>query len=138
MLYKGCDDKRDTRREDRAMADYDAQEKRLVGQIDRAQARLRDMRARRSDNERKARNHALIVLGSIVLDQFDGKDWKTVSFPDVERVLARNRKAIGSLRVEELPLAEAKGRLRKFEHERRLREHEGPAEQKDGGLDEKA
>lgn len=120
------------------MTDYERRERELEKRMEQLRQRQRDVRARASQDARRARNHALIVMGSMLLEQFEGGDWKEVSFPELEKTLERNGRLIGSKTAEALPLAEAKRRLREFERERRQKKGGQPVDVKDGGSNEAA
>jgi len=88
--------------------------------IERLREKKREMLARHSQEERKAGNHARMVLGGMVLDAFP-EGWRSVDFDSLERTLAGNVVILRRSEIKPLSLGEAKARLREWEYERRRR-----------------
>lgn len=65
------------------IAEYDAQ-------IERIKARRHAAVMRQSKAERKARNHALIVAGGLLMACFDG-GWRSVDWPSLAALIDGNR-----------------------------------------------
>lgn len=61
----------------------------LEARRDRIEAQIKDIKAREAAKERKARNHAMMVLGGL-LEQHMGGDWRAVDFEALDSALHRN------------------------------------------------
>lgn len=87
----------------------------LDAQIKVLQERKRQLLAKERQEERKARNHALIVMGAMV-EAACGGDWKAIDMHDLNDYLQRYRKAMRkACKCPAEPLTEAKVRVREFE-----------------------
>lgn len=100
-----------TRTYEQQIADYDAQ-------IARIKARRQAAIARNGQTERKARNHALIVAGGLVMSCFED-GWQTVDWNALASVIEGNRAVLASKTAAKLPTAEAIKRLRAWEQSQR-------------------
>lgn len=65
--------------------------------------------------ERKARNHALMVAGGLVMQHAPGGDWKRVDWDRLAEWISRYGYKITECEIEELPTKEASNRLREWE-----------------------
>ena len=97
---------------------YEEQMAELDERLGQLKARRQALAARHGKDERKARDHALIVAGGMLVACFDG-GWKTVDFKRLSGMIERNRTAFAKLSAPELATAEAKARLRAWETELR-------------------
>lgn len=93
------------------LAEYDAQ-------LSRIKARRHALVARNSKAERKARTHALIVAGGLVMSCFDG-GWQSVDWGGLATVIDSNREIFASMTASRLPTSEASKRLHLWENSRR-------------------
>jgi len=93
------------------IAEYDAQ-------LERIRARRQAAVARYGKAERKARTHALCVLGGMLEGCFEG-GWKSIDFPAVAALIDGNRTMFAQRTAEALPTVEASRRLRGWEQEMR-------------------
>ena len=78
------------------------------------EARIKKEKARIGEQERKADNHAKIVIGGMVLACFEG-DWKSVDFSRLQEYLNKYGYAIAKNTCGELPTPEASKRLKNWE-----------------------
>lgn len=92
------------------MADLEKMEK----QLEQLQNRIRAEKQKRSEKERKARNHAMMVLGGMVAKRLDN-DWKSLDFEKLDAWLEKYAYKIQECTCDELSLTEAKERLRNWE-----------------------
>lgn len=108
------------------MAEYDERLRRL-------KAERQALAARHATDERKARNHALIVAGGILMSCFaDG--WQSVDWPRLSRVVSENSDVFGRMVTDVLPTPEATRRLREFEAKaREAKKGRGEADGEDQG-----
>ena len=95
------------------IADYDAQ-------IARIKARRQAAIARHSQTERKARTHALIVAGGLLMQCFDG-GWQTVDWDALSSVIDGNKEIFASKTTRKLTTPEASKRLRQWEKSSRAK-----------------
>lgn len=65
--------------------------------------------------ERKARNHALVVAGGLLMQYAPGGDWKRVDWNRLAEWINRYGYKITECEAEELPTADAAKRLRAWE-----------------------
>lgn len=65
--------------------------------------------------ERKARNHALMVAGGLLMQHAPGGDWKRVDWDRLAAWITRYGYKITECEAEELPTADAAKRLRAWE-----------------------
>ena len=93
------------------IADYDAQ-------IARIKSRRQAAIARNSQTERKARTHALIVAGGLVISCFED-GWQTVDWQALASVIDGNKSIFASKTTAKLPTADAAKRLREWERSHR-------------------
>lgn len=69
--------------------------------------------------ERKARNHALMVTGGLVMQHAPGGDWKRVDWDRLAEWIGRYGYKVAECEAEELPTADAAKRLRAWERKGR-------------------
>lgn len=81
---------------------------------DQINERIKIEKRKRAQEERKAENHAKLVIGGMVLSHFDG-DWKTVDFEKLATYFEKYAWAIAKNDCEPLDLTDAKKRLRNWE-----------------------
>ena len=93
------------------LAEYDAQ-------IARIRARRQAAAARYGKEERKARTHALCVMGGMVERCFEG-GWKAIDWQGLSSLIDNNRELFAQRTAEPLPTQEASRRLREWEREAR-------------------
>ena len=89
------------------LAEYDAQ-------IARIRARRQAAAARYGKEERKARTHALCVLGGMLERCFEG-GWKAIDWQGLSSLIDNNRELFAQRTAEPLPTQEASRRLREWE-----------------------
>lgn len=78
------------------------------------------IRAKAQANERKARNHAAIVAGTMIFEHMPEKDWKQCDFEALAQYLRHWHKQIKEVcSAPALPLKEANERLKNWEREAR-------------------
>lgn len=94
----------------------------LDGQIAKLKARRQAAVAHRSQDERKARNHACFVLGGLLMKCFD--DWRAIDFEGVASVVEGNKSVFAQHSTTTLPTSEARKRLRKWEQKQREKKTE--------------
>ncbi len=68
--------------------------------------------------ERKARNHALMVAGGLLMQHAPGGDWKRVDWDRLAEWIGRYGYKIAEREAEELPTADAAKRLRAWERKK--------------------
>lgn len=68
--------------------------------------------------ERKARNHALMVAGGLLMQHAPGGDWKRVDWERLAEWIGRYGYKIAECEAEELPTADAAKRLRAWERKK--------------------
>ena len=68
--------------------------------------------------ERKARNHALMVAGGLLMQHAPGGDWKRVDWDRLAEWIGRYGYKISECEAEELPMADAAKRLRSWERKK--------------------
>lgn len=93
----------------------------MTGKRCRADARTAPRAARRlaygaPSAEGKARNHALMVAGGLVVSHAPGGDWKRIDWDALAAWLDRYGYKIKECEAEELPTNDATKRLRAWEH----------------------
>lgn len=69
--------------------------------------------------ERKARNHALMVAGGLVMQHAPGGDWKRLDWDRLAQWIDRYGYKVAECEAEELPTADAAKRLRAWERKGR-------------------
>lgn len=94
---------------------------------------IRNKKRALAAQERKARNHALIVAGGLVMQYAPGGDWKRVDWDRLAAWLNRYGYKVAECEAEALPTDEAYKRLREWEHPKTKNDD---AAQADGGTDE--
>ncbi len=95
-------------------------------------ARIRDMQNALRREERKARNHALMVAGGLVMSHAPNGDWRQLDWDALAAWLDLYGHKISECKADELPTAEAAARLRDWERRKR----DGGARGKDAGVDD--
>ncbi|WP_350454428.1 hypothetical protein [Slackia heliotrinireducens] len=98
------------------LAEYDAQ-------LSRIKARKHALVARSSKAERKARTHALIVMGGLVKSCFED-EWQAVDWDGLASIIEGNKSALASKTTKILPTQEAVRRLRNWERQQRNRSND--------------
>ncbi|HAM14518.1 MAG TPA: hypothetical protein DCP91_01360 [Eggerthellaceae bacterium] len=93
------------------IAEYDAQ-------IARIRARRQAAIARYGKEERKARTHALCVLGGMVERCFEN-GWKSIDWQGLDSLIENNRELFAQRTAEPLPAPDAARRLREWERSTR-------------------
>ena len=68
--------------------------------------------------ERKARNHARMVAGGLLMQHAPGGDWKRVDWDRLAEWIGRYGYKIAEREAEELPTADAAKRLRAWERKK--------------------
>lgn len=96
----------------------EARQKQLQMQIQRKKREL-------AKQERKARNHALMVAGGLVMQHAPDGDWKRVDWDKLAAWLNRYGYKVAECEAEGLPTDEAYKRLREWEHPRPKVEESG-------------
>lgn len=81
----------------------------------RLEAQIARLKRMRSAEERKARNHALAVIGGLVVRHAPGGDWKSVDWDALAGFVARHADDIAACSAERLETDAAKKRLREWE-----------------------
>ena len=107
----------------------EARQKQLQMQIQRKKREL-------AKQERKARNHALMVAGGLVMQHAPDGDWKRVDWDKLAAWLNRYGYKVAECEAEGLPTDEAYKRLREWEHPRPKVEESGTdvsTDQEEGG-----
>lgn len=87
-------------------------------QIARIRARRHAAVARYGKEERRARTHALCVMGGMIEKCFE-HGWKSVDWQGLDLLIESNRALFAQQAAEALPTADASKRLRQWEHESR-------------------
>lgn len=77
---------------------------------------IRNKKRALAARERKARNHALMVAGGLVMQYAPGGDWKRVDWDRLAAWLNRYGYKVAECEAEALPTDEAYKRLREWEH----------------------
>ena len=72
----------------------------------------------RAAEERKPRNHALMVAGGLLMQHAPGGDWKRVDWDRLAEWIGRYGYKIAEREAEELPTADAAKRLRAWERKK--------------------
>ena len=83
------------------------------------QNQIRDKKRALAADERKARNHALMVIGGLVERRLPNSDWKCADWGALESVLSYNADVFAQCGADALPTKEAAARLRAWERSRR-------------------
>lgn len=78
-------------------------------------AQIKAKRRQLSKEERKARNHALMVAGGLLVQHAPGGDWKRVDWDKLAAWVSRCGYKIAECEAPELPTKEAARRLRDWE-----------------------
>lgn len=79
------------------------------------QMQIQKKRRALAAEERKARNHALMVAGGLLMQYAPGGDWKRVDWSRLAQWINRYGYKITECEAEELPTKEAACRLRAWE-----------------------
>ena len=83
------------------------------------EAQISDKKRALAREERKARNHALMVAGGLVLSHAPGGDWKRVDWDALAAWLDRYGYKVAECEAEELATKDAAARLREWERKGR-------------------
>lgn len=83
------------------------------------QNQIRDKKRALAADERKARNHALMVIGGLVERQVPLGDWKSIDWDALAQVISFNGDVFSQCGADSLPTKEAAARLRDWERSRR-------------------
>ncbi len=78
-------------------------------------AQIRDKKRAVAKEERKARNHALMGAGGLVMAQAPGGDWKRVDWDALATWIKRYGYKVAECETEGLPTKDAAKRLRDWE-----------------------
>jgi hypothetical protein len=89
------------------------------------EAQISDKKRALAREERKARNHALMVAGGLVMQHAPGGDWKRVDWDMLAAWIDRYGYKIAECEAEALPTAGAAKRLRDWERKGRESSREG-------------
>lgn len=100
---------------------YEEQLLSIDKQIAKLRARKQAAVSRHSQDERKARNHSVMVLGGLMLACFPN-GWQSVDFEGVADVIRNNRDAIGQHTADMLATPDASKRLREWERSQKNEE----------------
>lgn len=93
----------------------------LVRKRDQLNARIKAEQARQRASERKARNHALMVLGGMI-ERECGGDWRAIDYRRLDALLYRSRKSLAQAKLDEArETKDATRSLREFEKWKRDR-----------------
>lgn len=92
----------------------------IDAQIAMLRERKREALAQQSVEARKAESHARHVIGALVLEHFGG-DWKLVDMEHLESLLNSNHDYVAGCTRGEIPLDEAKHRMREWESAHRAK-----------------
>lgn len=79
------------------------------------QMQIQKKRRALAAEERKARNHALMVAGGLLMQHAPGGDWKRVDWDRLAQWIDRYGYKIAECEAEELPTKDARLRLRDWE-----------------------
>lgn len=83
------------------------------------QMQIQKKRRALAAEERKVRNHALIVAGGLLMQHAPGGDWKRVDWDRLAQWINRYGYKISECEAEELPTKDAAARLREWERSKR-------------------
>ena len=87
----------------------------LIRRREQLDAQIRDARVRQEKADRKARNHAMMVLGGMV-EAATGGDWRKIDFASLDRAIYESgEKLAAATRPQPLETADATKALRDFE-----------------------
>lgn len=87
----------------------------LIRRREQLDAQIRDARVRQEKADRKARNHAMMVLGGMV-EAAVGGDWRKIDFTSLDRAIYESsEKLAAATRPQPLETADATKALREFE-----------------------
>lgn len=87
----------------------------LIRRREQLDAQIRDARVRQEKADRKARNHAMMVLGGMV-EAAVGGDWRKIDFAALDRAIYESgEKLATATRPQPLETADATKALREFE-----------------------
>lgn len=81
----------------------------------RLEAQIARLKRMRSAEERKARNHALAVVGGLVVRHAPDGDWRSIDWDALAELIAAHANEIASCSAERLDTDAAKRRLREWE-----------------------
>lgn len=87
----------------------------------RLEAQIARLKRMRSAEERKARNHALAVVGGLVVRHAPEGDWRSIDWDALAKLIAVHADEISSCSAERLDTDAAKKRLREWEQGERRR-----------------
>ena len=94
------------------------------------EAQISDKKRALAREERKARNHALMVAGGLLVSQAPGGDWKRIDWDALAAWVNRYGYKVAECEAEGLPTKDAAARLREWE--RRGRDAAGGEPDDDG------
>lgn len=83
------------------------------------EAQISDKKRALAREERKARNHALMVAGGLIVSHAPGGDWKRIDWDRLAAWIDRYGYKIAECEAEVLPTADATKRLRGWERKTR-------------------
>lgn len=87
----------------------------LIRRREQLDAQIRDARVRQEKADRKARNHAMMVIGGMV-EAAAGGDWRKIDFASLDRAIYESSEKLAAVtRPQPLETADATKALREFE-----------------------
>lgn len=87
----------------------------LIRRREQLDAQIRDARVRQEKADRKARNHAMMVIGGMV-EAAVGGDWRKIDFTSLDRAIYESsEKLAAATKPQPLETADATKALREFE-----------------------
>lgn len=87
----------------------------LIRRREQLDAQIKDAKKREADADRRARNHAMMVLGGMV-EAATGGDWRKIDFASLDRAIYESgEKLAAATRPQPLETADATKALRDFE-----------------------
>lgn len=98
------------------MADLDE----LIKKRNQLNARIKDETRKMAERERKARNHALMVAGGLVIKHAPDGDWKNIDWDALAAWLNKYGYKITECKAESLETDDAYKRLRNWEQANRV------------------
>lgn len=98
------------------------------------QAQIQKKKRALAAEERKARNHALMVAGGLVVSHAPEGDWKRIDWDALAAWLDKYGYKVRACEADGLPTREAAARLREWERRGRETAQEAAAEQGHAGL----
>lgn len=87
----------------------------LIRRREQLDVQIKDAKKREADADRRARNHAMMVLGGMV-EAAVGGDWRRIDFASLDRAIYESsEKLAAATRPQPLETADATKALREFE-----------------------